>query len=171
MIDDGTPFLVYRCHCSHCRNFASRYATRPVPFHAAAAVWRWNAAVAPPEKIEYEDTTSCFGLLGLSRGRCVQCHHPVWERGTRLMMPYTMVAADILGLEPNTNLFYNSGPCQQQEHSTSNASKWTTIHTDIGSLCYEIAMICCVALPRLPWSLYRYYCRDSSWNNHQQKVD
>ena len=149
---DMKPFLTYNCHCSHCRAFASRYGSEPVPFHGGGAVWKWNVAFLPGHDnnkdddalMEYERSTSLGGLFGMSRGRCRICHQPIWERGERAIFPFAMVmTAPLLPeLHPDTDIYYDSG--LQQGPTTS-----TVIRSDLGSLLYELYLIVVVAIPRI----------------------
>ena len=138
------PVMNYFCHCSHCRKFASEYEKEPRSYLAACAVWRWTVNVQGT--VEYTPSVGAWGLFSLKRGRCVQCKDPVWERGGRLAYPFRMVAAQPLGLEPDVNLYYDSGFKDGPTHVR-------TIQSDWGSLLYEIWLIVTVGIPRLPWSL------------------
>lgn len=155
---DIKPFLTYNCHCSHCREFASRYRSEPVPFHGGGAVWKWNVALRKGhDHLEYERSCALGGLFAMSRGRCRTCHQPIWEKGERFILPFAMVMAQPLlpELEPDTDLFYNSGLQQGPTGST-------VIRSDGGSLLYELYVIVCVAIPSLPWSIFQRLTRGQS---------
>ena len=146
---DMKPFLAYNCHCSHCRGFGSKYKTQPVPYHGGGAVWKWNVALQGQDQIEYERSTSLGGLFAMSRGRCKKCHDPIWESGERAILPFAMVMSEpLLPFQPDTDIFYNSG---YQKGPTGK----TVIKSDLGSLLYEIYLIVFVAIPMLPWSLFK----------------
>ena len=145
---DAEPFLLYNCHCSHCRAFATKYSSRYDLFHTAGAIWRWNTHIQG--NLDYEWTTSLMGLIGLSRGRCSKCKEPMVEYGERLVKPFAMVMCRPLGdLKPTVNLFYNSG-------HTKGTMGLKTLYSDLGSLLYEIFVICCYGLSSLPRSIATY---------------
>lgn len=148
----ANPVMKYNCHCSHCRAFASKYKDKPVPYHGAVAVWRWTVALNDNDDLlEYEETTGVGGLFGLSRGRCSECKDTIWERGTRLVSCFAMVSAEPLQIEPDENLYYNSG-LQNGPHGLR-----TTIYTDLGSLAYELYVIFTFGLLGLPASLLGFF--------------
>jgi hypothetical protein len=145
---DIDPFLNYKCHCSHCRSFASRGSTKAL-YHSGGAVWRWNAYLDDEENVmEYDETRALGGLFAMSRGRCSNCKDPIIENCHRLVAPFVMVPTNTLvGLShPDTNIFYNSG-LKQGTHGLR------TIYTDFGSLMYEIWIILIVAIPSIPKSI------------------
>ena len=147
---DIDPFLIYNCHCSRCRAFASSGKKDPALFHAGAAVWRWNVQVdGGNDALEYEHTSANGGLFAMSRGRCCQCKDPMIEYCHRLVAPFVMVARDPLpGLPPaNTNIFYNSG----YQKGTGGLR---TIHSDVSSLLFEVWIILIIAIPSLPRSIW-----------------
>lgn len=160
---DTDPFLVYNCHCSHCRKFASKpydddaSAAPAALYHHGAGVWRWNVCVSGNGSnssevlLDYEETTATAGLFAMSRGRCRQCKDPVVEWCHRLVAPFCMVACEpfIGQLKPadTTNIFYDSGLFQ-------GTNGLRTIHTDLGSLLYEVYIILIVAIPSLPRSIW-----------------
>ena len=153
---DTDPIMVYRCHCSHCRHFATKTSERPAPYQAAAMMWRWNVHVEGD--LVYEHTTALLGLFGLARGKCAMCKDSVWEKGERAVATYAMVMIEPLKLEPDTNIFYNSGlmnGCMNMKR---------TIYTDIGSLIYEIYVVLFVGIPMLPVSLYTYFFRKGGFS-------
>jgi hypothetical protein len=151
---DMKPFLTYNCHCSHCRAFASKFEGRELPYHGGAAVWKWNVAIRGDDKIEYEQTSSLGGLFSMSRGRCSNCHQPIWESGERAILPLAMVMAEpfLPGIKPNVDLFYDSGAKIRPTASR-------VLYTDLGSLLYEIYLVLFVAIPMLPWSLFKRLTR------------
>lgn len=155
------PFLKYNCHCSICRRFVSKFCTetdepkpKPEPksiprYNTAVAVWRW-AAIFNGE-IEYDDTTNAtFGLFGVSRGRCRICKDPVCEIGRRLFLPLAMVMSPTVHIEPDVNLHYDSGLKQGPDDMR------LTLHTDVGTIAYEIWILLTVAIPTLPYSLFAW---------------
>jgi hypothetical protein len=164
---DTTPFLLYRCHCSHCRAFATLpsqgnpdgNATRGVaPYHTAGAVFRWNVDVTKgQDMLDYASTVDFTGMLGMSRGRCRQCHSPMVEWCHRLAIAFCMVPLQPLRpkLEPDTNLFFDSG--FQKE-----TLGLRTIHSDWASLLYEVWLILTVAIPSLPRSLWERFSRSAA---------
>ena len=127
------PVMLYNCHCSHCRAFASMHEKEPRPYQQACAVWRWTVLVDEGE-VEYQHTVGAWGLFSLQRGRCRQCKDPIWERGGRLAYPYCMVATKPLALEPDVNLYYDSGLKQ-------GLLGLRTIRTDLGSFLFEALII------------------------------
>ena len=149
------PFLVYCCHCSHCRKFSSS----PNGYHACAA-WRWTVHVPASswKFLEFERTTGAWGLFSMQRGRCAVCKDPVLEVCGRAATPFIMVSTHALHkktVKPNTtNLYYGSGLKRGEEN---NNRKTTTIISDWASFLYEIWIVISVALPALPQSLYCYY--------------
>lgn len=162
---DIKPFLTYNCHCSHCRGFASKYhQSKPAKYHGGAAVWKWNVALQGQENISYEKSSSLGGLFAMSRGRCSKCHQPIWESGERAILPFAMVMTEpLLKLQPNTDIFYNSG---LQEKPTGK----TVVKSDLGSLLYEIYLIVFVAIPLIPWSIFkRLLRRDASGQEQKQR--
>lgn len=152
---DIDPFLIYKCHCSHCRAFASR-GKDSAPFHAGAAVWRWNVEVEGnvDDILEYEQTSANGGLFAMSRGRCRQCKDPMIEYCHRMVAPFIMVASDPFKdlPSPDTNIFYNSG----YQKGTGGLR---TIHTDVGSLLYEVWVILIVAIPSIPRAIWSRFTR------------
>ena len=149
---DMPPFVAYNCHCSHCRAFANRHQRQVVSYHGAGAVWKWNVALRG--RIEYEHTTTLGGIFALSRGRCQKCKNPVYESGGRALFPLAMVAAEpVLQLQPDTDIYYDSG--FQQGYTGKRV-----LHTDLGSLLYEVFVVVCVAIPLLPWSIWKRIFRD-----------
>lgn len=154
---DIDPFLIYNCHCSHCRAFAS-HGGDPALFHAGAAVWRWNVQVDSDEDniLEYEQTSANVGLFSMSRGRCRDCKDPMIEYCHRMVAPFVMVAHSPLpGLPPpDTNIFYNSG-------HRKGTGDLRTIHSDFGSLLYEVWIILIVAIPSIPRSIWSRFTRSN----------
>ena len=146
------PIMAYSCHCSHCRAFGSKYANEPIVCYPAAFVWKWSVRIMDGD-IEYESSTGVGGLFSLQRGRCVSCKQPIWERGGRLAVPYAMVSIPPLqGLQPDTNIYYDSGLKQ------GTRGMKTTIYSDTGSLLYEIWLVVTIAIPQLPaliWTLWK----------------
>ncbi|CAJ1970093.1 unnamed protein product [Cylindrotheca closterium] len=158
---DMKPFLAYNCHCSHCRGFASKYQSKPARYSGGGAVWKWNVTIQGSENIDYERSTSLGGLFAMSRGRCSQCHQTIWESGERVIFPFAMVMAEpLLGLKPDTEIFYNSG-YKDWKASPNNM----VVHSDIGSLMYEIYLIVFVAIPMIPWSLFKRMMRGDPFAN------
>mmetsp|Transcript_57859 Transcript_57859/g.141363 ORF Transcript_57859/g.141363 Transcript_57859/m.141363 type:complete len:214 (+) Transcript_57859:200-841(+) len=170
------PMLKYNCHCSNCRKFAGHNK----PFHSGAMCWRWSVLEimsvdgdvenSSNDIIEYEYTTGLFGLFGLARGRCRHCKDCILEKGRRLAAPYSMVMAPPLkDLEPDTDIFYNSGVLVQQEKQsqsqtsddrrTTTATTTTTtsssrvLYTDFESVLFEIYTVLTSGLVSLPGSL------------------
>jgi hypothetical protein len=155
---DIDPFLIYNCHCSRCRAFAS-HEKDPALFHAGAAVWRWNVHVDSDDDdlLKYERTSANGGLFAMSRGRCRECNDPMVEYCHRLVAPFVMVACDPFKdlPSPDTNIFYNSG----YQKGTGGLR---TIHTDLGSLFYEVWIILIVAIPSIPRSIWSRLTRPES---------
>jgi hypothetical protein len=82
----------------------------------------------------------------------------MYEKGNRLLtIPYAMVMAKTLGIEPDTNVYYDSA-LKQGPHGLPR-----TIHTDIGSLLYEVFLVFTIGLWQLllPASLLGWF-RDQS---------
>ena len=150
---DMKPFLAYNCHCSHCRGFASKYLSTPAPYHGGGDVWKWNVALQGQDNITYERSTALGGLFAMSRGRCSNCHQTIWESGERAILPFAMVMAEpLLKLEPDTDIFYDSG-------LKGKPTGKTVVRTDWGSLLFEIYLIVFVAIPMLPWSVFKRLTR------------
>jgi hypothetical protein len=162
---DMRPFLTYNCHCSHCRDFASRYRPEPVPFHGGGAVWKWNVDIktTTDDVMEYERSYALGGLFAMSRGRCRICHQPIWEKGERAILPLAMVMTHPLlpELHPDTDIFYNSG---LQQGPTPGST--TILRSDWGSLLYELFVIVFVAIPLLPYSIFQRLTRQQQQREH-----
>lgn len=146
------PLMKFNCHCSHCRGFASKYHEQePKPtYNPTVFAWRWSAKVEG--NVEYEHTVALGGLFAIKRGRCASCKQPMFETGGRVAAPYAMVMAEPLGIAVDTNLYYDSGV---KEGPTDNIR--VTIHSDIGSLLYEIWIIMTVGLAMLPFSIFALF--------------
>jgi hypothetical protein len=160
---DIDPFLNYNCHCSHCREFASKENTKAL-YHAAGAMWCWNVDLEDEQKVmEYNKTSALVGLFAMSRGRCRYCKDPMIEYCHRLVAPFVMVPTNVLGLPPpDTNIFYNSG-LKQGTHGLH------TLYTDFGSLMYEIWIILIVAIPSIPKSILTRLGRGRNNSNSPMK--
>jgi hypothetical protein len=176
---DLDPFLIYNCHCSHCRSFASGVGSKnaKAACHAGAALWRWNMHLwcdddslggsnDVNEIMEYEKTSANGGLFAMSRGRCRHCKDPMVEYCHRLVAPFVMVACDpVVGLpKPNTNIFYNSG----YQKGTDGLR---TIYSDFGSLLYEAWIIFIIAIPSLPRSIWTRLGRSGKTRSSLSKVE
>ena len=159
---DMKPFLLYNCHCSHCRRFASSChhengkPNPKAPYHGGGAVFKWNVAIRGQEHIEYEQSSSLGGLFAMSRGRCRKCKEGIWESGERAVLPFAMVMGKPLlkNLEPNVDIYYDSG-------YKRGPTLETVLYSDLGSLLYELVIIVFVAIPCIPWSLYKRMVRPS----------
>lgn len=152
---DTDPLMVYHCHCSHCRQFAS--TNELAPYHTAAMMWRWNVHVEG--EIEYVQTTALLGLFAMARGKCVKCKDPIWEKGQRAVAPYAMVMAEPLQIKADTNIFYNSG------YKNGPSDMKRTLCTDFGSLIYEIYIVLVVGIPMLPVSLFQFFFGNNNFTN------
>jgi hypothetical protein len=126
------------------------------PYHTGGAVFKWNVSINGKENIEYEHSSSLGGLFAMSRGRCQKCKEGIWESGKRVVLPFAMVMGKPLlkELEPNIDIYYDSG--YKQGPTTSKV-----LHSDLGSLLYEIVIIFFVAVPAIPWSIFRRMMRPS----------
>ncbi|KAL3922649.1 MAG: hypothetical protein SGILL_002093 [Bacillariaceae sp.] len=165
---DTKPLFTYNCHCSHCRGFSSRCRAhsndtakdgdtkQASSYHSAAAVWKWNVAIQGHEHIEYEKSKSLGGLFSMARGRCRKCHEAIWESGERAVLPFAMVMGKPLlkNIEPEVDIYYDSG--YQLGPTTSKVIK-----SDVGSLCYELFLIIFVAIPLIPWSIFKRMMRSN----------
>ena len=149
------PIMKYYCHCSHCRRFASRYQPNEKPYQSACAAWIWTVQVTGT--IDYEHTVGAWGLFSLARGRCSSCHDPVWEKGGRLALPYAMVMAEPLHIQPDMNIYYDSG------HKKGPANMRVTIHSDWGSFLYEIWLVLTVALVTVPSTVWAWLVSNKEW--------
>ena len=156
---DMKPFLLYNCHCSHCRRFASSCqhdgkTNSNAPYHGGGAVFKWNVAIRGKEHIEYEQSSSLGGLFAMSRGRCRKCKEGIWESGERAVLPFAMVMGKPLlaNLEPNVDMYYDSG-------FRRGPTTKKVLYSDLGSLLYELAIIVFVAIPCISWSLYKRMMR------------
>jgi hypothetical protein len=96
-----TSMLTFNCHCSHCR------ASTGAPYCESSMFWKCAVGLVGP--IEYHRTSAQGGLIGLDRGRCSDCHDPVIDVGRALLSMFRFPSAKVLRLEPDTNIFYNSG--------------------------------------------------------------
>lgn len=163
---DVKPFLSYACHCSHCRGFASRYLHDACSYHSGAAVWKWNVFIKGNEHIDYEHSSSLGGLFAMSRGRCSKCKQPIWESGKRVIFPFAMVMGESLlpNLKPEVDIYYDSG--HQRGAITSKV-----LSSDLGSLAYEIYIILFVAIPEIPWSIFKRLTRKVQFSDPSRKDD
>jgi hypothetical protein len=150
------PVMTYCCHCSHCRKFASAYNKEEQPYQAACAAWSWT--VCTEGELEYTYTVGCKGLFSLARGRCVKCKDPIVEQGGRAALPFSMVVAKPLKIQPHVNLYYDSG-WKDGPHDMR-----TTIRSDVGSFFYELWVILISAVPQLPYTLWMRMFSDKSFS-------
>jgi hypothetical protein len=148
------PAIKYNCHCSHCRKFASAYSKEEQPYQAACAVWSWTVCVEGD--LDYTYTVGCKGLFSLARGRCAKCKDPMVERGGRAAIAFSMVVAKPLKIQPDLNLYYDSG----WKQGPNNLS--VTIYSDLGSFLYEMWLILIHAIPQIPYSLYIWMFGDKT---------
>ena len=127
-------------------------------------MWKWNVAIQGEEHIEYEQSTSLGGLFAMSRGRCAKCHSCVVEKGKRLIIPFCMVMGEPLlpGIKPEVDIFYNSGYKKGPTGSK-------VIYSDLGSLLYEISLIVFVAIPLIPWSVFKRLTRGDPFQAKEEK--
>ena len=148
----SAPLLAYRCHCSNCRGFASKFTNNVLSYNQAIWCWKWSCVVIHgQETLEWERTSGFYGLFAMHRGRCSKCKTPVVERGAAnsLAYPYCMVMAPPLtGIEPDTNIFWDSGTKEPSDQLA------TTIHSDWGSLLFEVYILLTLGLWRLPGSIW-----------------
>ena len=160
------PIMKYYCHCSHCRRFASAHcAQQAKPYQSACAAWRWTVVLQGEDHIDYEHTVGAWGLFSLSRGRCSKCKDPIWERGGRAALPFCMVVAEPLQIQPDMNLYYDSG----FQKGPNNDKVRVTIHSDMGSFLYELWLVVTVAIPAIPRSLLAWMT--SSQESLSSKAD
>ena len=150
------PFLRFRCHCSNCRAFVSKYDKKAQPYNEGGFTWRWSIVDVSSDdgKLEYDSYTALGGLMSTRRGRCAQCHQPVLEYAGRFGWCFGFVLlpsfASIAPLD--TNLFYSSG----LHPGTQDLAR--TLYSDFASLCYETWCVLTVGifqLPELVWKRMR----------------
>ena len=111
------------------------------------------------EDFEYEETFALYGLFALSRAKCANCKQPMLEQCHRLVGGFAMVDAATLGLEQsNVNIYYNSG----LQQGPLNVSK--TLYSDLGSLLYEIWIICTRVIPMLPRAILTLFSKHTFKN-------
>jgi hypothetical protein len=153
------PAMKYCCHCSHCRTFASAFSEEEQPYQSACAVWSWSVCVEGD--IDNTYTVGCMGLFSLARGRCSVCKDPVLERGGRAALPFSMVIAKPLKIQPDVNLYYDSGWKKGPDNMK------VTIRSDLGSFLYELLVIFVRAFPQIPNSIYMWAFGDKAF----RKID
>jgi hypothetical protein len=73
-------------------------------------------------------------------------------------MPFSMVVAKPLKIQPNVNLYYDSGWKKGPDDVR------TTIHSDLGSFLYELWVILISAVPQLPNALWMRMFGDKSFS-------
>ena len=184
--------LKYNCHCSNCRKFAGHdkpFHSGAMCWRWSVVVGGTSTTIDDDDDdnsggvadsssrasssnnnintdnhLDYEYTTGRFGLFGLARGRCRHCKDCILEKGRRLAAPYAMVLTPPLkDLEPDTDIFYNSGVLVQQSASQkSGTHNFTTtattgnnrvLYTDLESVLFEIYTVLTSGLVSLPGSL------------------
>ena len=107
--------------------------------------------------MEYERSSALGGIVAMSRGRCKKCHQTIWESGERAFLPVAMVMAEPLlpEVKPNVDIYYDSG-------LKGGPTGARVLHSDLGSLLYEIYVIAFIAIPMIPWSIIKRLMRSSS---------
>ena len=74
-----------------------------------------------------------------------------------MALPFSMVVANPLKIQPDINLYYESGWKKGPEDMR------VTIRSDMGSFLYELWAILIVAIPQLPFSLWMWMFGDKTF--------
>uniref|UniRef100_A0A6U3EMQ1 CENP-V/GFA domain-containing protein n=1 Tax=Lotharella globosa TaxID=91324 RepID=A0A6U3EMQ1_9EUKA len=151
----GEPLDVLSCYCSTCRRMlggASRHDT----------MLFWSPALKVTGEIDYEQTSSCCGLVAMQRGKCRACKDLVHEYGQRLATGSACTQAKFFGLKPTVNIYYESRG-NADDLPVPGIPVYHSDAASFGRMVLSLAM----GLYRLPWVLIMATCR----SRHQRNSD